>query len=432
MLAHPTLDLLRTLGLHGMAKGYQEIDANPEASALEHAEWLGMLLEHEMTLRQQKRFETRARAARLRHPASIEDVDYRAQRGLDRASFLKLAGCDWIRDPAQPLDHRAVRRRQELALLRARPQGLPGGSVRPLLARAAAVCRPGARSRRRPLCQAPAPTRPGQSARARRLGTGAAAARAGARPPGDRRGPLRRRLPPDHQPAAGRPLVRHHRQSRRWPTPCSIGSSTTPTGSSSPARACASARHRNRQLDLNPPRSRSSTTTCGDAVVLAGFISERRPASGRNRGRLQIGIPGRLRRNLQMDPQALVAAEGLLLSVEVFMQFARQRLGAESADVTHYEEHGVLHCGVGDAPKVPEPPRKQDIDEAAHEALLSPRHGVAIIRLEWGQEQHILEREAVLGVVEDMLQPRHQGLRGVDQPEILPAIKNSNSRSMKR
>ena len=50
MLAHPTLDLLHTLGLHGMAKGYQEIDANPEARALEHAEWLGLLLEHEVTL----------------------------------------------------------------------------------------------------------------------------------------------------------------------------------------------------------------------------------------------------------------------------------------------------------------------------------------------------------------------------------------------
>ena len=44
-----------------------------------------MLLDHEATLRRQKRFESRARAARLRHPASVEDVDYRAARGLDRA-----------------------------------------------------------------------------------------------------------------------------------------------------------------------------------------------------------------------------------------------------------------------------------------------------------------------------------------------------------
>jgi DNA replication protein DnaC len=97
MLAHPTLDLLHALGLHGMAKGYQEIAANPEARALDHAEWLGLLLEHEVTVRRQKRFETRARAARLRHPASVEDVDYRTHRGLDRALFLKLAACDWVR-----------------------------------------------------------------------------------------------------------------------------------------------------------------------------------------------------------------------------------------------------------------------------------------------------------------------------------------------
>ena len=49
-------------------------------------------------MRRQKRFETRARAARLRHAASVEDVDYRSARGLDRNLFLKLATCEWIRD----------------------------------------------------------------------------------------------------------------------------------------------------------------------------------------------------------------------------------------------------------------------------------------------------------------------------------------------
>jgi DNA replication protein DnaC len=38
-----------------------------------------------------------ARAAKLRHAASVEDVDYRAVRGLDRSLFLKLATGDWIR-----------------------------------------------------------------------------------------------------------------------------------------------------------------------------------------------------------------------------------------------------------------------------------------------------------------------------------------------
>ena len=98
MLTHPTLDLLHELGLHGMAKGFKALEHVAETTSLEHAEWLGLLLEHEVTLRRQKRFEARARTARLRHNASVEDVDYRAARGLDRALFLKLAGCDFIRE----------------------------------------------------------------------------------------------------------------------------------------------------------------------------------------------------------------------------------------------------------------------------------------------------------------------------------------------
>ncbi len=97
MLTHPTLDLLHELGLHGMANGFKMLEQNAEARALEHAEWLGLLLQHEQTLRRQKRFESRAKNARLRHNASVEDIDYRAARGLDRAMFLKLAGCDFIR-----------------------------------------------------------------------------------------------------------------------------------------------------------------------------------------------------------------------------------------------------------------------------------------------------------------------------------------------
>lgn len=98
MLTHPTLDMLHELGLHGMAKGFKEIEANPDAAALSHAEWLAILLEHEVTLRRQKRFEARAVRAKLRQSAAVEDVDYRATRGLDRALFSKLATCQWIRD----------------------------------------------------------------------------------------------------------------------------------------------------------------------------------------------------------------------------------------------------------------------------------------------------------------------------------------------
>lgn len=98
MLNHPTLDLLHALGLHGMAKAFNHLSASQEAQDLSHAEWLGLLLCQEATVRQQKRFEARARNAKLRHHASVEDVDYRSPRGLDRAMFLKLSSGDWIRE----------------------------------------------------------------------------------------------------------------------------------------------------------------------------------------------------------------------------------------------------------------------------------------------------------------------------------------------
>jgi len=97
MLIHPTINMLRELGLNGMATAFQELDAQSEARGLEHGEWLALLLEREATMRRQKRFEARARAAKLRHDAQIENADFRAARGLDRNLFMALAGCDWIR-----------------------------------------------------------------------------------------------------------------------------------------------------------------------------------------------------------------------------------------------------------------------------------------------------------------------------------------------
>jgi len=94
MLNHPTLDRLTELGLEGMAKGFRDLAANPESRSLEHAEWLGLLVEQEATLRQQRRFASRARAAKLRQAAKMEDVDYRTPRNLDRAMLLHLATCD--------------------------------------------------------------------------------------------------------------------------------------------------------------------------------------------------------------------------------------------------------------------------------------------------------------------------------------------------
>jgi DNA replication protein DnaC len=56
-----------------------------------------LLLDREAADRTTKRFKTRLRAAKLRHVgASIEDVDYRSPRKLDKALFQQLASSRWI------------------------------------------------------------------------------------------------------------------------------------------------------------------------------------------------------------------------------------------------------------------------------------------------------------------------------------------------
>jgi DNA replication protein DnaC len=96
MLTHPTLDQLNQLGLFGMAKAFGESQASAEAAALTHPEWLALLLDREMTYRHDRKLAARLRYARLRQQALVEDIDYRAARGLDHPLLQKLVAGDWI------------------------------------------------------------------------------------------------------------------------------------------------------------------------------------------------------------------------------------------------------------------------------------------------------------------------------------------------
>jgi DNA replication protein DnaC len=98
MLIHPTVERLRALGLSAMADALIELQNAPDAAELTREDWLGLLVDREATNRENKRLARRLREARLRQAAVVEDVDFRAHRGLDRALFLKLATCEWVRD----------------------------------------------------------------------------------------------------------------------------------------------------------------------------------------------------------------------------------------------------------------------------------------------------------------------------------------------
>jgi DNA replication protein DnaC len=92
----PSYAHARTYVRTGRRPCFAELEASDETAELTHADWLGLLLDRELTHRRDKRLAARLRYARLRQPASIEDVDYRAPRGLDRALFQRLTDGEWI------------------------------------------------------------------------------------------------------------------------------------------------------------------------------------------------------------------------------------------------------------------------------------------------------------------------------------------------
>lgn len=98
MLNHATLDKIRTMKLTGMADMLDRQMRSGDHAALTFEERLGMLVDAEWDAREGRKLTRRLQTARLRYPASIEDLDYATPRGLDRQVILALATGHWIHE----------------------------------------------------------------------------------------------------------------------------------------------------------------------------------------------------------------------------------------------------------------------------------------------------------------------------------------------
>lgn len=96
MLIHQTLDKLDALGLFGLAVGLREQLESSQYLSLSFDERLGLLVDREAEARDGRRLALRLKAAKLRQEASVEDIDFRAPRGLDRSVILSLAQAGWV------------------------------------------------------------------------------------------------------------------------------------------------------------------------------------------------------------------------------------------------------------------------------------------------------------------------------------------------
>jgi len=90
------MEKLNTLKLTGMVKALSEQQQMAEVDSLGFEERLGLLVDREATERENRKLATRLKKAKLRQSASIEDIDFRRIRGLDKALILSLAACAWI------------------------------------------------------------------------------------------------------------------------------------------------------------------------------------------------------------------------------------------------------------------------------------------------------------------------------------------------
>lgn len=98
MLMHPILDRLQTLRFFGMLSALEEQMKMPDIEKLSFEDRLGLLVDRETADRQNRRFNTRLRKAKLRQNACIEDIDFRHQRGLDKSLIMQLASSQWLKE----------------------------------------------------------------------------------------------------------------------------------------------------------------------------------------------------------------------------------------------------------------------------------------------------------------------------------------------
>lgn len=96
MLINQTLDKLDALGLFGMALGLREQLESSQYTSLSFDERLGLLVDREVDTRDSRRLALRLKAAKLRQEATVEDIDFRTPRGLDRSIIMNLAQAGWV------------------------------------------------------------------------------------------------------------------------------------------------------------------------------------------------------------------------------------------------------------------------------------------------------------------------------------------------
>src|SRR5258708_7837289 len=98
MLNQQTVEKLYTMRMRGMADAFVQQQEDPQTSQLSFEERFALLVDRQWNWRQNRALERRLKEARLQGAACVEDIDFRAARGLGTppsAYFSHRPNRDW-------------------------------------------------------------------------------------------------------------------------------------------------------------------------------------------------------------------------------------------------------------------------------------------------------------------------------------------------
>lgn len=99
MLSNNTISKLREMKLSIMAKAFQEQLEVDSSSGLSFEERLGLIVDAEWSSRKNNRMKELIRRANYAIPgACLEDIEYHADRHLDKALITRLGSCNYVRE----------------------------------------------------------------------------------------------------------------------------------------------------------------------------------------------------------------------------------------------------------------------------------------------------------------------------------------------
>jgi len=154
MLNLQTTKKLYAMRLRGMADAFGQRQEDPNTTQLSFEERFALLMDRQWNWRQKRALQRRLREGRLQGPTCVEDIDFRAARGLDKQVVRSLIhDSDWVAPPSTHFPDRANRDRENVLGASLWTEGVPRRIHRPLCDSGAVVPGVGVGAGRWQLCE---------------------------------------------------------------------------------------------------------------------------------------------------------------------------------------------------------------------------------------------------------------------------------------